>query len=219
MKILKRHPLLKNIYDLLTVTPSKPHSFVSSALESSLWADCVSIVQALDVDYGKCAALFWETTEKINDNSHMLDDTSVHSNTLIALDNLETENVKLSDVMSECGQTIQSLKQKVSNSDITVKEFKQVKQICFSQLNILKTIMSATSNANFEFTSQKIMHTMCSHDSLSFFTNDGNIPCDGCNRFPDASNSTLVQTTHTSTILQQVMCNSCMHIFCTCCNA
>lgn len=54
--------------------------------------------------------------------------------------------------------------------------------------------------------------------NLSLYTNTDNLPCDGCKSNPGPANAIEIHSPVDSVILQQAMCNTCFHIFCTCCS-
>jgi len=179
------------------------------------------MLQAMKADCDMSTIILESATHIFNKNSDMLDLSDTHHcNTLNSLNNLENNIVDMTEAISDCINTIADLNKDVTNnsSNITLNMFTEIKQICSSQLGIFNRIMSQTHNANVEFASQKLMHSLCDHNTLFLFTNSDNIPCDGSNSSPSGQNAIEVHLSPNSVILQQALCSTCFHIFCTCCS-
>lgn len=178
----------------------------------------VSLIEAMQTDLNTATAILEQSTQIFNQNVNF-DADHLHPNHLGSLDNLENDIINLYPQIEECSKTIQSLRQELTEDNITVSMLRKIKEACSTQLTTLSPLKNSTVYSQHEFISQTLMRTICGHDSLSEFTNTDGIPCDGCETPPSPENARVLHLTSKSVILQQMLCNNCMRIFCTCCSA
>jgi site-specific recombinase len=121
-------------------SPPKPHSFVSLPLHSTNLHFAVSLIQAMQADLAVATDILDQTTQLLDKGLDTLDLNSAHINHLGSLENTGTSTDDLESKITQCGETIQSLKQELDEDVITLSVVRKIKEACSSQISLLLEI-------------------------------------------------------------------------------